>query len=90
MPDDSDLTIHLPGELGLFVREETARRGLASADELVEQMLRDLLRDARLAALEDALARGIADADAGRVVPLDEGFDRARRTLDPDRLSARG
>lgn len=33
-------------------------------------------REARLAALDAALARGIADADAGRVKPAAEVFDR--------------
>lgn len=33
-------------------------------------------REARLAALDAALARGLADADAGRVTPADEVFDR--------------
>ena len=33
-------------------------------------------REAKLAALETAIARGIADGDAGRVKPADEVFDR--------------
>lgn len=33
-------------------------------------------REARLAALDAALARGLADADAVRVTPADEVFDR--------------
>jgi antitoxin ParD1/3/4 len=33
-------------------------------------------REARLAALDSALARGIADADAGRVKPASEVFNR--------------
>jgi antitoxin ParD1/3/4 len=33
-------------------------------------------REARLATLDAALARGIADIDAGRVKPADEVFDR--------------
>jgi antitoxin ParD1/3/4 len=33
-------------------------------------------RETRLVALDAAIARGIADADAGRVKPLDEVFDR--------------
>jgi antitoxin ParD1/3/4 len=33
-------------------------------------------REARLAALDAALARGLADAAAGRVKPLAEVFDR--------------
>ncbi len=33
-------------------------------------------REARLAALDAAIARGTADADAGRTKPADEVFDR--------------
>ena len=33
-------------------------------------------REARLAALDAAIARGLADADAGRTVPAEEVFDR--------------
>lgn len=33
-------------------------------------------REARLAALDQALARGLADADAGRVRPAEEAFAR--------------
>ena len=36
-------------------------------------------REARLAALDAAIARGIADADAGRTKPAEEVFDRLRR-----------
>jgi antitoxin ParD1/3/4 len=38
-------------------------------------------REARLAALDAAIERGIADADAGRVMPLDEAFARLRDRL---------
>lgn len=38
-------------------------------------------REARLAQLDAALARGIADADAGRVTPIDEAFDEIRPEL---------
>jgi antitoxin ParD1/3/4 len=33
-------------------------------------------REARLATLDAAIARGLADAEAGRVKPLSEVFDR--------------
>ena len=33
-------------------------------------------REAKLAALDAAIAKGIADADAGRLKPMDEVFDR--------------
>jgi len=33
-------------------------------------------RETKLAALDAAIARGVADAEAGRVKPLGEAFDR--------------
>jgi len=36
-------------------------------------------REARLAKLNAALARGLADAEAGRVKPADEVFDRLEK-----------
>ncbi|MDP3551250.1 MAG: type II toxin-antitoxin system ParD family antitoxin [Novosphingobium sp.] len=33
-------------------------------------------RETRLAALDASIARGLADADAGRTVPVDATFDR--------------
>ena len=38
-------------------------------------------RETRLAALDAALASGIADVEAGRTMSLDEGFDRLRHRL---------
>lgn len=47
-------------------RSEVLREGI----RLVEE------REKRLAALDAALARGIADADAGRVKPIEDVADR--------------
>lgn len=52
-------------------RSEVLREGV----RLVEE------REKRLAALDAALAIGIADADAGRVTPVDEAFERLRERL---------
>lgn len=38
-------------------------------------------REKKLEALDAAIARGIADAEAGRVVPIDEAFERLRAKL---------
>lgn len=38
-------------------------------------------RESRLAKLDEALARGIADVEAGRVMPLDNAFERLRQEL---------
>ena len=38
-------------------------------------------RETRLAALDASIARGLADADAGRVKPSSEAFDRLEAKL---------
>lgn len=38
-------------------------------------------REKKLEALDAAITRGIADAEAGRVVPIDEAFERLRTKL---------
>jgi antitoxin ParD1/3/4 len=47
-------------------RSEVLREGIRLVQE----------REARLATLDAAIARGIADAEAGRVKPLGQAFDR--------------
>ena len=47
-------------------RSEVIRKGVRLVQE----------REAKLAALETAIARGIADGDAGRVKPAEGVFDR--------------
>jgi antitoxin ParD1/3/4 len=47
-------------------------------------------RDAKLKALDASLVRGIADAEAGRAMPLDETFKRLRAELElPEQSSAK-
>ena len=53
-----------------------------SRDEVLRHGLRLMhAQDTRLADLDAALARGIADADAGRLTPIDEAFDEIRAEL---------
>lgn len=50
-----------------------------SKSEVLREGIRLLQeRETRLAALDAALARGLADAEAGRVKPAEEVFDRLR------------
>ena len=81
------MTLTLTKELEQFVRDEVQRGAFASSSEYVrdlvrERYLRDRDRVAKLKAVDAALARGIADAEAGRVMPLDEAFKRLRAELD--------
>ncbi|EHK57483.1 type II toxin-antitoxin system ParD family antitoxin [Allomesorhizobium alhagi] len=73
MPISADLGPHLEEFVSKLVnkgrynsKSEVLREGV----RLIEE------REARLAALDAALARGIADADAGRVKPAEEVFAR--------------
>ena len=53
-----------------------------SRDDVLRDGLRFMhSRDTRLADLHASIMRGIADADAGRTMPLDEAFDEVRAQL---------
>jgi antitoxin ParD1/3/4 len=73
MAISADLGTHLEGVVNELVstgrynsKSEVLREGVRLVQE----------REKRLAALDAALAKGIADADAGRVKPAEEVFDR--------------
>jgi antitoxin ParD1/3/4 len=60
-----------------------------SRDDVLRDGLRFMhSRDTRLADLHASILRGIADADAGRTMPLEEAFDEVRAQLKA-RLKAR-
>jgi len=71
MKPSGQMTLTLTTELEKFVRDEVKRGAFASSSEYVRDLVRERYlkerdRAARLEALDAALARGIADADAGR------------------------
>ncbi|MGB3418165.1 MAG: type II toxin-antitoxin system ParD family antitoxin [Mesorhizobium sp.] len=73
MAISADLGAHLEGVVNELVgtgrynsKSEVLREGVRLVQE----------REQRLATLDAALAKGIADADAGRVKPAEEVFDR--------------
>jgi antitoxin ParD1/3/4 len=93
MKPAGQMTLTVTPELEKFVREEARRGAFASSSEYVRDMLRarylaEKNRDERLKALDNALARGIADANAGRVIPLEQAFKRLRKELGLPELSA--
>jgi predicted transcriptional regulator len=55
----------------VWVQSEVLREGV--------RLIRD--RETRLAALDASIARGLADADAGRVTPAAKAFDRVESML---------
>jgi antitoxin ParD1/3/4 len=86
MKPAGQMTLTLTSELEQFVRDEVKRGAFASSSEYVRNLVRERYqrerdRAAKLRALEGALARGVADAKAGRVVPVDEAFRRLRGEL---------
>jgi antitoxin ParD1/3/4 len=86
MKPAGQMTLTLTPELEHFVRDEVKRGAFASSSEYVRNLIRERYakeseRAAKLKALDTALARGIADAEAGRTMPLDEAFRRLRRDL---------
>lgn len=87
MKPAGQMTLTLTGELEQFVRDEVKRGAFASSSEYVRDLIRERFlkerdRAAKLRMLDAALARGLADAEAGRVVPLDEAFRRLRAELE--------
>lgn len=86
MKPAGQMTLTLTGELEQFVRDEVKKGAFASSSEYVRDLIRERYlkareREAKLRALDEALARGIADAEAGRVVPVSEAFRRIRAEL---------
>ena len=92
MKPAGQMTLTLTSELEQFVRDEVKRGAFASSSEYVRNLVRERYqrerdRAAKLRALEAALARGLADAEAGRAMSVDEAFRRLRGELnlrDPD------
>ena len=66
-------SITLPAEMAKVIREKVNSGGYGSASEVIREAMRGWLeRQRRLAALDESIARGIADADAGRVQDIEE------------------
>jgi antitoxin ParD1/3/4 len=88
-------SVSLTPDLDEAIQRRIASGRYASQSEVIRAALRVLERDEeeqarKLAALDAALARGIADAEAGRVMRLDDAFARIREELGfPDKDSDR-
>jgi antitoxin ParD1/3/4 len=65
-----------------FVTNLVASGRYNSKSEVLREGVRLIQeREARLAALDASIARGLADADAGRVTPAAKAFDRVDAML---------
>jgi antitoxin ParD1/3/4 len=70
-------TVELGDQLEDFVTGLVASGRYASEDQVLREGVRLVLeREARLASLDDAIAKGIAAIDAGDVKPSSEVFAR--------------
>ena len=86
MKPAGQMTLTLTAELEQFVRDEVQKRAYASSSEYVRDLVRERYLEERrktdkLAALDRALDRGIADAEAGRVTEVEDAFKRLRQEL---------
>ncbi len=71
------ISADLGQQLENFVSRLVADGRYGSKSEVLREGVRLIQdREARLAALDASIARGLADADAGRTKPADEVFDR--------------
>jgi antitoxin ParD1/3/4 len=76
------ISADLGPQLEQFVSQLVASGRYNSKSEVLREGLRLVQeREARLAALDAAIARGLADAEAGSLTPAAEGFERLRQTI---------
>ena len=72
------LSITLPAEMVRVIRERVSSGAYGSNSEVIREALRGWMdRERHLTALDAAIARGVADAEDGRV----EGIDAVRAEL---------
>lgn len=79
----------MSAELGKVLEDYVARLVKSGRYHSKSEVLREGVRllqerETRLAALDEALAHGLADAEAGRTTPADAAFARLRATLKAD------
>lgn len=74
------ISAELGTQLEAFVADLVANGRYNSKSEVLREGIRLVQdREAKLAALDAAIARGIADGDAGRTTPAEEVLDRLTR-----------
>jgi antitoxin ParD1/3/4 len=73
MQSAEKLSITVPPEMATFIRQKVESGLYSSNSEIIREALRGMMeRDRRLKQLDTAIARGIADAEEGRVQDIDE------------------
>lgn len=74
------ISADLGQQLESFVAQLVERGRYNSKSEVLREGVRLIHdRETRLAALDASIARGLADADAGRTKPAEDVFDRLER-----------
>ena len=72
-------SVNLGGKLESFVDELVKSGRYNSRSEVLREGIRLIHeRETHLAALDVAIAQGVADADGGQVVDAEEAFDRLK------------
>ena len=81
-------SVDLGRQLEKFVSSLVASGRYNSKSEVLREGVRLIQeRETRLAALDASIARGLADADAGRVKPASDVFDRLEAKLKAEAAS---
>lgn len=87
----AQVIVNLEPDLEEFVRDEIERGSFTSSSDYIHQLLEQRYeqdRAQRLKELDEALDKGVADADAGRLIPLDEAFEGVKKALGLDKIRA--
>jgi antitoxin ParD1/3/4 len=73
MESAEKLSITLPPEMARFIRQKVDSGLYGSNSEIIREALRGLIeRERRLEQLDIAIAKGVADAEAGRVQEIED------------------
>ncbi len=83
-PNAEKLSITLPAEMVRLIREKVDRGVYASNSEVIREAMRGWMeRESRLTALDAAIARGVADAQAGRVQDVETVQQELGKRFEP-------
>jgi antitoxin ParD1/3/4 len=77
------LSITLPTEMVRLIREKVSNGTYASNSEVIREALRGWMeKENRVVMLDAAIARGMADADAGRVKDIETVREEMRKKFE--------
>jgi antitoxin ParD1/3/4 len=82
-PTSEKLSITLPQDMVSIIRNKVTNGGYASNSEVIREAMRGWMeREKRLTELDAAIAKGIADSEAGRGDDVKTVLDNFRKRLD--------